>query len=72
MGELDTEVLNDKGVTHVTQAKKWTEDMNAYAKANDKPGKVDVLIVPNTEHNYGKLVRAGAPFLVETLRAGRN
>jgi hypothetical protein len=68
VGELDTEELKPgSGKTHVSQAKQWVADMNALATENSKRGGVELFVVPETEHNYGKLSRAGMPFLKKVL-----
>jgi len=63
VGEEDNEELKDSGENHVTQAQKWVAEMNALAAENDKTGTVQVMVVQGVGHNYGKLVRAGLPFL---------
>ncbi len=72
VGALDTEELKEAGKgtgkNHVTQATAWVTAMNKLASSKGKKGTVLLNVVPNVDHNYGKLLRAGAPFLATSLR----
>ena len=67
VGELDLKPIRHVrgigGDTHVDRAKHWVELMNQYAESFDKRGLVELVLMPNVGHNFGKLARKCQQFL---------
>ena len=67
VGELDLDKLRHVegigGDTHVARAKYWVNAMNQYAVQYEKKGKVELKLISNVGHSYGKLARECQKYL---------
>jgi len=51
------------GDTHVDRARHWVAAMNQYAENLGREGRVELILVPDVGHNYGRLARVCQKFL---------
>ena len=72
VGELDLKPIHHVpgigGDTHVERAKHWVKSMNQYAERFGKPGHVELKLIPNVGHNYGKLARQCQSFFEKHIQ----
>lgn len=71
VGELDLEKMRHVegigGDTHVDRAKFWVESMNKLAQDHGRTGNVQLNVVSDVGHNYGKLARVSQKFFAQEL-----